>query len=78
LTWLICKQSTDALHPFREGNGRTQRAYFRQLALEAGYVLDFSQIPHAELLAADIAAFGQDYASLKAILGRSLFSVLEA
>jgi cell filamentation protein len=27
----------NALHPFREGNGRTQRAFFRQLAREAGW-----------------------------------------
>jgi cell filamentation protein len=27
----------NALHPFREGNGRTQRAFFQQLAREAGW-----------------------------------------
>ncbi|WP_158844449.1 Fic/DOC family protein [Saccharothrix deserti] len=27
----------NAIHPFREGNGRTQRAFFRQLAREAGW-----------------------------------------
>lgn len=27
----------NAVHPFREGNGRTQRAFFRQLAREAGW-----------------------------------------
>jgi cell filamentation protein len=27
----------NALHPFREGNGRTQRAFFRQLSREAGW-----------------------------------------
>jgi len=30
----------NALHPFREGNGRSLREFFRQLAREAGYELD--------------------------------------
>lgn len=29
----------NALHPFREGNGRTQRAFLAQLASDAGWVL---------------------------------------
>ncbi|MFP3423205.1 Fic family protein, partial [Bacillus sp. SIMBA_161] len=32
----------NALHPFREGNGRTVREFARQLALNAGYSLDWS------------------------------------
>lgn len=34
----------NALHPFREGNGRTQRAFWRQLAAAAGYHLDWSEL----------------------------------
>ncbi|SBW26591.1 Fic/DOC family protein [Protofrankia symbiont of Coriaria ruscifolia] len=30
----------NAIHPFREGNGRTQRAFFRQLSREAGWPID--------------------------------------
>jgi fido (protein-threonine AMPylation protein) len=29
----------NAIHPFREGNGRAQRAFFEQLAGEAGFIL---------------------------------------
>jgi cell filamentation protein, protein adenylyltransferase len=29
----------NAIHPFREGNGRTQRAFFAQLSQEAGWHL---------------------------------------
>ena len=29
----------NALHPFREGNGRTQRAFLTQLARDAGFRL---------------------------------------
>ncbi|MDR0747549.1 MAG: Fic family protein [Helicobacteraceae bacterium] len=34
----------NALHPFREGNGRTIREYMRQLAKTAGYVFDQTKI----------------------------------
>lgn len=32
----------NAIHPFREGNGRTQREFIRQLALRNGYATDWS------------------------------------
>ncbi|MFI1917248.1 Fic/DOC family protein [Nocardia sp. NPDC020380] len=34
----------NAIHPFREGNGRAQRAFFRQLAREAGWLIDWSAL----------------------------------
>jgi cell filamentation protein len=34
----------NAAHPFREGNGRTQRAFLRQLSAAAGYRLEWSQL----------------------------------
>ncbi|NLW10250.1 MAG: hypothetical protein GX036_10425 [Firmicutes bacterium] len=42
------------LHPFREGNGRAQREFIRQLALNAGYILDFSEVTAREMLEASI------------------------
>lgn len=38
--------NVDALHPFRDGNGRAQRAFFSQLACEAGYRLDWQRADH--------------------------------
>jgi cell filamentation protein len=32
------------LHPFRHGNGRAQRLFFEQLALHAGYLLEWGNI----------------------------------
>lgn len=32
----------NALHPLREGNGRAQRAFFRQLVAEAGWHIDWT------------------------------------
>lgn len=46
----------NAVHPFREGNGRTQRAFVRELAKQAGHELDFSVISQARMIQASIAA----------------------
>jgi cell filamentation protein len=34
----------NAIHPFREGNGRTQRAFLRQLCAAAGWSIDWTQL----------------------------------
>jgi cell filamentation protein len=49
----------NAAHPFREGNGRTQRAFMRQLAKEAGYGLDFSVVSKERMIQASVAAHEQ-------------------
>lgn len=36
--------SVNHLHPFREGNGRTQRVFFSQLATQAGHHIDWTTI----------------------------------
>ncbi len=38
----------NALHPFREGNGRVQRIFINQLAKNAGYFIDFSKVSQLE------------------------------
>ena len=62
----------NALHPFREGNGRTAREFFRQLSLHADYILDFSGLEKEELLTADIEAFNGQYGKLITILNKSI------
>ncbi len=53
----------NCLHPFREGNGRTQRLYFRQLVQRAGYKLDFPAVDSDRMIIATIqAASGVDTA----------------
>jgi len=44
------------LHPFREGNGRTQRLFFTMLIRRAGYDIDFSSLDLDELMIATIYA----------------------
>ena len=60
----------NAIHPFREGNGRTVRLYFQQLAKKAGYKLKFSNVTKDELLNADISAFNREYELLITVLGK--------
>ncbi|MEE0920670.1 MAG: Fic family protein [Lachnospiraceae bacterium] len=40
----------NSLHPFREGNGRTQREFTRELCLKCGYIFDLSVTTHQEML----------------------------
>lgn len=65
----------NALHPFREGNGRTAREFFRQLSKNAGYNLDFGDVDKEKLLAADIAAFHREYTPLVVILDHSVTKI---
>ncbi len=49
------------VHPFREGNGRTQFQYLDQLAERAGHPLDLKRIPPDLWMAASQAAHRGDY-----------------
>jgi len=44
------------LHPFREGNGRTQRLFFTLLLRRAGYQIDFSECDKDALMMATVYA----------------------
>ena len=45
----------NGVHPFREGNGRTQRVFISELAREAGHKLDFSCVTRERMIRASIA-----------------------
>lgn len=51
----------NALHPFREGNGRTQRLFVEYLANAAGYSVDFSKVSPSEMIAASVDSFACQY-----------------
>ena len=44
----------NAIHPFREGNGRTQREFIRQLAAEAGHRINWNRVTREQMYAASI------------------------
>jgi cell filamentation protein len=50
----------NAIHPFREGNGRTQRIFLTELAQDAGHGLDFTVVSKERMIAASIAANDHD------------------
>lgn len=58
----------NALHPFREGNGRAQRAFFGQLAIEAGWMLRWDRLDPQENAEASRASLLGDLAPLTALL----------
>lgn len=57
----------NALHPFREGNGRALRLFLILLSLHAGYLLDYSRVTSNELIEADRLAFEGDHRPLLAL-----------
>ncbi|BDC50868.1 hypothetical protein F183_A31840 [Bryobacterales bacterium F-183] len=60
----------NAIHPFREGNGRTQREFFGELALVQGYRLDWTLISQAEMVAASRESMVRGNAALEELLRR--------
>ena len=44
----------NAIHPFREGNGRAQREFIRELAAQAGHRINWGRISRTEMYAASI------------------------
>ena len=47
----------NAIHPFREGNGRSQREFIRELGLNAGLEVDWRRVTREEMYAASVASF---------------------
>ncbi len=58
------------LHPFRDGNGRAQRLFFEQVALHAGYLIDWSQTERESWLAASQQAAAGETDALAAIFAK--------
>ncbi|MFC4375519.1 Fic/DOC family protein [Nocardia halotolerans] len=60
----------NAIHPFREGNGRAQRAFFHQLAREAGWVIDWSGLSPEDNVQVSIASLRGDNEPMRDLLDR--------
>jgi cell filamentation protein len=58
----------NAVHPFREGNGRNQRAFFEQLAGEAGFILDWQHLDADRNIAASAAIMRGDPTLMRKML----------
>ena len=60
----------NAIHPFREGNGRAQRMFIEILADRAGYEVDLSEVTAEEMIEASYQSFNQNYDPMNAIMRR--------
>jgi cell filamentation protein len=58
----------NAIHPFREGNGRAQRAFFEQLASDAAFILDWQDLDADRNTAASAAIMRGDSALMRKML----------
>lgn len=60
------------IHSFCRGNGRTQREFLRELALKAGYKLDFSTVSPKSLLTATTKSSLGDNKALEEVIRKNL------
>jgi cell filamentation protein len=60
----------NAIHPFREGNGRTQLTFLFLLGERSGFALDMTRIRPQEMLSAMIASFDGKLGALEEEVGR--------
>jgi len=58
----------NAIHPFREGNGRTQLTFLTLLAERAGHPLDLRRLRPAAVLSATIRSFGGKEDALERVI----------
>jgi cell filamentation protein len=54
----------NAIHPFREGNGRVQLTFLHMIAVRAGHPLDMQRVEQATMVPAMVASFHGDLAPL--------------
>lgn len=63
----------NAIHPFREGNGRTIRVFLDLLALNAGFnMIDYSKNSQKNYIQACIAGMQKDYSKMKKVISKGL------
>ena len=60
------------VHPFREGNGRTQMFYLAQLAAQAGHTIDLRRLGPDKWIAASRAAHNGDYGPMAREIGGAI------
>ena len=66
------------LHPFSSGNGIAQRVFFEQLALHAGYSLDWRDIDPEEWVSANRSGATGDLTALNAIFAKVVSEARES
>ena len=72
----VTLEALNIIHPFREGNGRTQRILTEHVAEHAGYVLDWHRIEPEQQNAMMAAAFEGELGPLHDALTRVMLPIL--
>lgn len=67
IAWYIGE--LNALHPFREGNGRTLRVFIWLVGIDAGWNLDFERVDQSNWLQACIFSFQGNNLLLEELVG---------
>ncbi|WP_087019643.1 Fic/DOC family protein [Thaumasiovibrio subtropicus] len=62
----------NAIHPFREGNGRSTRFFFEELLFVAGYEIVWPSISKEDWIVANIKGFNGDVKGLKDIFDQAI------
>ncbi|MCL2893128.1 Fic/DOC family protein [Brenneria tiliae] len=62
----------NVIHPFREGNGRSQRLLFEHMIINCGYGISFEKIGVQEWLAANVAGYHGNTRLLADIFEKSI------
>ena len=65
----------NALHPFREGNGRTQREFIRYIGIKNGYGFDWSKVSTEENIIASYESVNGDNAKLRVIFSKIIYAL---
>ncbi len=65
----------NAIHPFREGNGRAIRTFLRLLALKHGYDIEWGRLDKNENIAVSRESIKGNLAPLRAMLSRMITKV---
>lgn len=60
----------NVIHPFREGNGRTQRVLFAEILERIGHSADYTRLTQDDLIKALIAAYNGDYGAITELFRR--------
>ncbi|WP_323951938.1 Fic/DOC family protein [Aeromonas caviae] len=65
----------NAIHPFREGNGRAQRVLFEHIALCNGYLIRWDLVTKKEWVLANIYGMYYDFTHLEVIFSKCLIKL---
>ena len=70
---LVCRlayymSEINAIHPFREGNGRAQREFIRELALQNDVIIHYESVTAEQMINASIESFNGNYGPMEDLL----------